>query len=71
MRNVAQYPIQSDEVIEALDDAYEELQEKYKEIFGGVTTYAMYLACEFVREEEEALRLFLERRNKELTNGKS
>lgn len=70
MRNLAQYPIQSDEVIEALDDAYEEVQEKYKEHYGSTIPYSMYLACLFVREEEEALKRFLENRNKQLINGK-
>lgn len=70
MRNIAQYPITSDEVIEAADQAFEGMSERLQDSIGTPVPYSLHLLCEFIREEEVALVAFLERKAKELKDGK-
>lgn len=71
MRNITEFPITSDEVIEAAESAFDQLIQEPQEMIGAVAPYAMMLLLEFIREEEPALITFLQNKNKQLTNGKS
>lgn len=69
MRNIAEYPITAEEVIEAADDAYAVMQERLADLIGTTVPYSLHLLCEFIREEEVALTAFLEQKAKNLRNG--
>lgn len=69
MRNIAEFPITSDEVIEAAEAAFDQLIQEPEQSIGTVAPYAMMLLLEFIREEEPALVTFLQNKNKHL-NGK-
>lgn len=66
MRNIAEFPITSDEVIEVAEQAFDHLIEKTKDVIGTPAPYAMMLLLEFIREEEPALIAYLERKSEQL-----
>lgn len=69
MRNIAQYPITCDEVIDAADMALDHVAEKLNEHIGTTIPYSLQLLCEFIREQEPALAAFLDRKARDLQNG--
>jgi hypothetical protein len=64
MRNVFEYPITSAEVIEASEQALDHMTEHLEKMIGTTVPYSLQLLCEFIREEESALIMFLEQRQK-------
>ena len=59
MRNLKQYPVNSGEVLDVLQEAQEDIKIKYNGYIGNINHLALFYVEQFIRENKEQFNLFV------------
>ena len=61
MRNLRQYPVNSGEVLDVIQEAQEDVKIKYDGYIGNINHLALFYAEQFIRENKDQFDAFVKR----------